>query len=277
VLATAFEALWTRRRPLVMGILNVTPDSFAETEHAVDPEAAVALGLRLAREGADILDVGGESTRPGALPVPAELEAERVVPVVAELARRLPGVLISTDTTKPDVAALALAAGASIVNDISAGRAPGMLELAAEHRATVILMHMRGTPATMQQDTRYADVVAEVHGLLLERARAAVAAGVPAAQVWLDPGIGFGKDLEGNLRLVAALPDLAALGHPVVLGASRKSFIGQLTRAAVQDRLPGSLAALASAARLGRAVVRVHDVAATVQYLTVLEAIGRAA
>jgi dihydropteroate synthase len=152
-----------------------------------------------------------------------------------------------------------------------------MLELISSRGAAVILMHMRGTPADMQRDTRYADVVAEVHSFLLERARAAVAAGIPSGRVFLDPGIGFGKDLEGNLKLIAALPDLAALGHPVVLGASRKSFIGKLTGAPVESRLPGSLAAVAGAAELEHAVVRVHDVAATVQFLAVLEAKRRVA
>ena len=260
-----------------MGIINVTPDSFADAGRCFDRDAAIARGLLLAGEGADLIDVGGESTRPGAEAVPAGLEAERVVPVIAELARLLPRMPISVDTTKPEVAARALEAGASIVNDITAGSSQGMLELVGRCGAGIVLMHMRGTPADMQRDTRYADVVAEVHSFLLERARAAMAAGIPRDRVFLDPGIGFGKDLEGNLRLIAALPDLAALGHPVVLGASRKSFIGKLTGAPVGSRLPGSLAAVAAAADLERAVVRVHDVAATVQFLAVLGATRRAA
>jgi dihydropteroate synthase len=271
------DEVWARQSPALMGIINVTPDSFADAGCCLDRDAAIAQGLRLVGEGADCLDIGGESSRPGAASVAASLEAERVVPVIAELSRLLPRVPISVDTTKPEVAALALKAGATIVNDITAARSDGMLELISSRGAAVILMHMRGTPASMQHDTGYADVVAEVHSFLLARARAAVAAGIPPGRVWLDPGIGFGKDLEGNLRLIAALPDLAALGHPVVLGASRKSFIGKLTGAPVGDRLPGSLAALAGTARLGHAVVRVHDVAATAQFLAVLKATRRVA
>ena len=277
MVAAARDVAWTRKGPVVMGIINVTPDSFADGNRHLDPAEAVAHGIRLAEAGAAILDVGGESTRPGAAPVPAQVELARIVPVVAGLAAALPDTALSVDTTKPEVAEQALAAGASIVNDISAGRSEGMLALVRGRGATVILMHMRGTPATMQQDTAYGDVVAEVHGFLLERARAATAAGIPASRVWLDPGIGFGKDLAGNLALIAALPDLAALGHPVVLGASRKSFIGTLTGAGVDDRLPGSLAAVAAAATLEHAVVRVHDVKETVQFLTVLQAARAAA
>jgi dihydropteroate synthase len=269
--------LWVRKRPAVMGILNITPDSFSDGGRCADHEAALAHGERLIAAGADAIDVGGESTRPGAEPVSAAVEAERVTPVIAELARRHPGVVLSVDTSKPAVARLALDAGAVMVNDVTAGRAPAMLPLVAERGAAVVLMHMRGEPHTMQTDTRYTDVVAEVHAFLLERAAAAVAAGISCDCVLLDPGIGFGKDATGNLRLLHALADLAALGHPVVIGASRKSFIGALTGAAVNARLPGSLAAVAGAAALPRVLVRVHDVAATVQFLSLLAAIRSAA
>ncbi|HUK12758.1 MAG TPA: dihydropteroate synthase [Thermoanaerobaculaceae bacterium] len=271
------SAMWARRRPAVMGILNITPDSFSDGGRFLDPEAAVAHGCEMVAAGADILDVGGESTRPGAGPVGADAEAERVVAVVTELARRCPDALVSVDTAKAAVAAAALAAGARMVNDVSAGRDPAMLALVAERGAAVVLMHMRGEPRTMQHDTAYANVVAEVHAFLAARAAAAVRAGIPRERVLLDPGIGFGKDAAGNLALLRALPDLAALGHPVVVGASRKSFIGAVTGAALGDRLPGSLAALAPAAALAAAVVRVHDVAATVQYLEVLAALAGAA
>ncbi len=273
MLERRLEPLWRRRRPAVMGIINVTPDSFSDGGRLPSPEAAVAFGLRLRDEGADILDVGGESTRPGAEEVPVDVELSRVIPVIEKLRREDKGVLLSVDTSKPEVAAAALAAGADMVNDVTAGGAPGMLEAVAGAGAGVVLMHMRGTPRTMQLDTQYTEIVAEVHSFLGARAAAAVAAGVAPQRVWLDPGIGFGKDVEGNLRLLAAAGDLAALGHPIVVGASRKSFIGALTGAGVADRLPGSLAALVAVAAVERVVVRVHDVAATVQFLVTLAAL----
>lgn len=260
-----------------MGIVNVTPDSFSDGGRFADPARALAHAEALLAEGADILDVGGESTRPGALPVDVPVETGRVVPVIAALHERRPEALLSVDTSKPEVAAAALAAGALVVNDVTAGSHPDMLPLVVERGAAIVLMHMRGTPATMQADTSYADVVAEVAAWLRTRATAARAAGLPAERIWLDPGIGFGKDVTGNLRLLAHLEDLAALGHPVVLGASRKSFIGRLCGAAVDDRLPGSLASLVPLAGLPRAVARVHDVAATRQFLTVLRAVEEAA
>lgn len=260
-----------------MGILNVTPDSFSDGGLFASREAAVAHGSRLLAEGADIVDVGGESTRPGAEPVAAEEEAERVIPVITLLARRHPGALLSVDTRRAEVALAAFDAGAAIVNDVSAAADPDMLPAVAKAGAAIVLMHMRGEPATMQLNTAYTDVVAEVHAYLSERARAAEAAGVARDRVLLDPGIGFGKDLEGNLRLLAAISDLQALGYPVVVGASRKSFIHRLTGAAVDERLPGSLAAIVRAAAAPRGVVRVHDVAATVQFLTVLSAVEGAA
>jgi dihydropteroate synthase len=260
-----------------MGILNLTPDSFSDGGRFDAPGAALAHAERLLAEGADVIDVGGESTRPGALPVEAAVEIGRVVPVIAALARRHPEVVLSVDTGKVAVARAALDAGATMVNDVTAAREEEMLPLVAERGAGIVLMHMRGEPRTMQADTGYADVVAEVHELLAERAAAAVAAGIAPARVILDPGIGFGKDLAGNLRLLRALGDLAALGHPVAVGASRKSFLGALTGAAVDDRLPGSLAAVAGASALPRVLVRVHDVAATVQFLAVLAAVRSAA
>lgn len=277
VLGVRLETLWERRRPAVMGIVNVTPDSFSDGGRFLDPTRALAHAEALLAEGADILDVGGESTRPGALPLAAEDETSRVLPVIAVLHECRPELLLSVDTSKPEVAAAALRAGAVIVNDVTAGGHPDMLPLVAARGAAIILMHMRGTPGTMQDDTSYADVLAEVAAWLSERAAAARSAGVPAERVWLDPGVGFGKDVEGNLRLLAHLEDLAALGHPVVVGASRKSFIGRLCGADVDGRLPGSLASLVPLSRLPRAVARVHDVAATSQFLTVLRAIEEAA
>jgi dihydropteroate synthase len=260
-----------------MGILNVTPDSFSDGGRFADVTTAVEHAERLLADGADILDVGGESTRPGAEPVSAEAETARVLPVIREVLRRHPEALVSVDTSKAAVARAAFESGAVLVNDVTAGRDPEMLELVAGRGAAIVLMHMRGEPRTMQVNTAYTDVVAEVHAYLAERAAAAVAAGVAADSVLLDPGIGFGKDLDGNLRLLAHLPDLAALGHPVVVGASRKSFLGTLTGAATGDRLAGSLAAVTPAGAVPRALLRVHDVAATVQFLSVLAALRNAA
>jgi dihydropteroate synthase len=256
-----------------MGVLNCTPDSFSDGGRYLDTGAAIRHGLAMVEEGAAIVDIGGESTRPGADPVPGREELERVLPVIEGLRACAPGVALSIDTSKAAVAAAALEAGADLVNDVTAGRDPAMLETVASRGAAVVLMHMRGDPRTMQVDTAYRHVVAEVHAFLRERAAAALAAGIPAGSVWLDPGIGFGKDDRGNLELLAALPDLAALGHPVVVGPSRKSFIGRLTGAPTAERLPGTLAALQPALSCPRAVVRVHDVAPVRQYLTVARGI----
>lgn len=269
--------MWTRGRPAVMGIVNVTPDSFADGGRFFAPEEAIAHALTLLDEGADILDIGGESTRPGADGVPSGTEIDRVIPVIVGILAVWPEALVSIDTSKAAVAEAALAAGAVIVNDVTAGRDEAMLPLVARAGATVVLMHMRGEPRTMQAETAYDDVVAEVHHFLRERAADAGRAGVAEDAIVLDPGIGFGKDLDGNLRLLAALPDLAALGFPVLLGASRKSFISKLTGADVATRLPGSLAAAQCALACPRAIVRVHDVAATVQFLAVAAAIAGAA
>jgi dihydropteroate synthase len=251
------ENYGTVSRPLVMGVLNVTPDSFSDGGRWLDPEAAIAHGLALAAEGADVVDVGGESTRPGAAEVPAEEERRRVVPVIEALASQ---VRVSVDTRKAEVAEAALAAGATIVNDVSAG----LYEVAAAHGAGWVAMHMRGTPATMQQQTSYDDVVAEVRAFLVDRAEKAVAAGV--GEVWIDPGLGFAKTADHNLSLLRHLDDLVATGHPVLVGASRKSFIGRLTGdAPVDDRLEASLALAVWAMEKGAAMVRVHDARATVQ------------
>ncbi len=269
-------APWSAGRPFIMGIVNCTPDSFSDGGLHLDTGPAIRHGLELLEAGAAIVDVGGESTRPGANPVPAPEEIRRVVPVIQGLRTCHPTALISVDTSKAEVAEAALAAGADLVNDVTAASDPEMLGVVAAASAGIVLMHMRGTPRTMQSDTVYTHVVAEVHGHLHERATAAMEAGIPPDAVWLDPGIGFGKDDPGNLALLAALPDLAALGHPVVVGPSRKSFIGRLTGAEVGDRLPGTLAALVPALDCPRAVVRVHDVAEVARFLTVATAIREA-
>lgn len=260
-----------------MGIVNCTPDSFSDGGRFLDETAALAEAEHQLESGAAIIDVGGESTRPGAAPVSAEDEKQRVIPVLSELRRRHSSAVLSIDTTKVAVATAALAAGAAVINDVSAASEPGMHELVAESGVALVLMHRRGTPETMQTDTRYGDVVAEVHGFLRERAAAATAAGIHRDRVWLDPGIGFGKDDAGNIALLAALPDLASLGHPVVLGSSRKSFIGRLTGARPDDRLPGTLASLIPAVGLERAVIRVHDPGSAVQFLEIAHRLRGAA
>ncbi|MCJ7754875.1 MAG: dihydropteroate synthase [Thermoanaerobaculales bacterium] len=263
------DQLWPRPRPVVMGILNCTPDSFSDGGRHFEPGEAIRGGLEMLAHGADIIDIGGESTRPGALAVDTVEESRRVVPVISELRNALPDAVLSVDTSKIEVAAAALEAGADIVNDVTAGSAPGMHDLVAEHGAAIVLMHMRGEPRTMQTELGYRHVVAEVHGHLVDRAAAALAAGIPHQRVWLDPGIGFGKNDDGNLALLGALPDLASHGHPVLVGPSNKSFIGRLTGAPVDDRLPGTLGALIAILEVPRAVVRVHDPAAAAQFLEI--------
>jgi dihydropteroate synthase len=251
-----------------MGILNVTPDSFSDGGQYTDRPVAHARAL--ADAGADIIDVGGESTRPGAEPVSADVEARRVLPVIEQL----PDLLVSVDTTKAAVAARALAAGARIVNDISALCAdPRLIEIVGEHGAGVVLMHRQGTPATMQQAPQYADVVREVRDFLAARAAWAEARGLARTQIAVDPGIGFGKTVAHNLALLACLPELVALGYPVVIGASRKSFIGHTLKREVNGRLAGSLGVAAWAVTHGAAVVRVHDVAETVDVVRMVEAL----
>jgi dihydropteroate synthase len=254
--------------PLVMGVLNVTPDSFFDGGRYHSTEAAVARGLELVAQGADIVDVGGESSRPGAEPVAEPDELARVIPVIEALSGR---VRLSVDTVKPAVAEAAFAVGATLVNDVSAS----LWEVAAAHGAGWVAMHMQGSPRTMQADPRYDDVVAEVFGFVLERARNALAVGVE--EVWVDPGIGFGKTTDHNLSLLRHLPELVAAAAEagcagVMVGASRKRFLGQLAApagssepAGVDDRMEGSLATAAMAMVAGAAMVRVHDVAATVQ------------
>lgn len=261
-----------------MGIVNTTPDSFSDGGRFLDAAAALDHARRLIAEGADILDVGAESTRPGAQPVPAEVEIERLVPLVAAI-RAESAVAISVDTMKPRVARAAIEAGATIWNDVTALRhASDSPAVAAELGCEVVLMHMKGEPGTMQQEPRYGDMVAEVADFLGERAAAAIAAGVAREKIWLDPGIGFGKHmLDHNLPLLAGLDRIVGLGFPVLLGASRKAFIGALSGGAKADqRLGGSIAAALAGASAGVAAVRVHDVAETVQALNVQAAIAAA-
>ncbi len=252
----------TEGRALVMGILNVTPDSFSDGGSWFEPELAIRRGHEMIAEGADVVDVGGESSRPGAVAVPVEEELRRVLPVVEALS---PHVRVSVDTVKEPVAEAAVAAGATLVNDVSASLWP----VAARHGVGWVAMHRQGTPATMQDDPHYDDVVAEVRELLTDRAATARGAGV--AEIWIDPGIGFGKTVDHNLELLARLGVLVATGHPVLVGTSRKAFLGKLAAGPdgepvpPSDRLPGSLATATWALQQGAGMVRVHDVAATVQ------------
>ncbi len=261
-------------RPRVMGIVNVTPDSFSDGGAHDTLEAAVAHGLQLAEEGADILDIGGESTRPGSDEVPLEEELRRTIPVIERLAREtmLP---ISIDTSKPEVMRAAVQAGAGMINDVYALRREGALDAAASLRVPVVLMHMQGEPRSMQQSPQYDDVVAEVHRFLAERIFAAEMAGISKKNIVVDPGFGFGKDTQHNLALLAQLERFAELGVPVLAGLSRKKTIGEITgRAQPFERVHGSVAAHLIAAQRGAKLVRVHDVAATVDALKVLSALS---
>jgi dihydropteroate synthase len=263
-------------RTLVMGVVNVTPDSFSDGGRHLEPEAAVRHGLRLVEEGADLLDVGGESTRPGAAGVSAEEQVRRVVPVIRELASAV-DVPISVDTRSAAVAREALQAGASVVNDVSGLRHdPGMAGVCAEHGCAVVLMHMRGTPADMRERTDYDDVVADVVAELRGAMDAAVAAGVDPERIAVDPGIGFAKTAAQSFRLVADLGALAALGRPVVLGVSRKSFLGSVLDVPPEERLLGTAAAIVAGILAGARIVRVHDVRPTVQVARVADAIRHA-
>lgn len=261
----------------LMGIVNVTPDSFSDGGLYLDPAKATLHGRELAAAGADWLDVGGESTRPGSEGVSLDEELERVMPVVEALAGpEGPGVPVSIDTSKAEVARRAVAAGARMINDVTALRGdPEMPAVCAESGAEVCLMHMLGEPRTMQEDPRYDDVVADVRDFLAERMQKAVAAGVAEDRIVLDPGIGFGKTLEHNLALLRGLPQLAELGRPLLVGPSRKRFIGELSGAGAEadDRLPGTIAACIASARRGAAILRVHDVAPVRQALAVAGAI----
>jgi dihydropteroate synthase len=271
--ARQFE--FTFPRPtLVMGILNVTPDSFSDGGRFSSTQTAVAQGLQLAAEGADIIDIGGESTRPHATPVSEDEEQRRVLPVIEQLAPRL-SIPISIDTMKPGVARAALDAGASIVNDINAAHRTddGLWEMVARARAGYVLMHMQGTPQTMQENPAYADVVAEVNNFFGERLNHLRAAGVEAEQIVVDVGIGFGKRLAHNLQLLRELRQFTKWMRPLMVGVSRKSFMGQLLGAGVEERLPASLACACWAAQNGAQIIRTHDVAATRQALRMTEAL----
>ncbi len=257
-----------------MGVVNVTPDSFSDGGEFLDPERAVDHALELVREGADMLDIGGESTRPGAEAVGAEEELRRVVPVLERLVGV--GVPISIDTSKAAVAESALDAGATWVNDVTALRGdPDLATLCAERRCEVVLMHMLGEPRTMQDDPRYEDVVDDVRAFLAERVEAAIAAGIEERRIWVDPGIGFGKTLEHNLELLRRLGELRELGRPILVGASRKRFIGAITGREAGERVGGTIAANVLAVANGAEAVRVHDVAATRDALRTANAIAR--
>jgi dihydropteroate synthase len=267
------RVLPTASRCLVMGVVNVTPDSFADGGRHLERRAAVAHGLALAAEGADLLDVGGESTRPGATDVDEAVELDRVLPVIEELAAAT-DVPVSVDTRKAAVARAALAAGAAIVNDVSAGRDdPDLLGVAAEAGAPLVLMHMQGTPATMQDNPHYDDVLVEVEAFLQERCAAAEAAGVAPDALVVDPGIGFGKRDEHNYALLGGLARLTRLGHPLLVGTSRKGFIGRALDLPVEERLEGTAATVVWAVERGARIVRVHDVAPMIRTVRMTEAL----
>jgi dihydropteroate synthase len=261
--------------PVLVGVLNVTPDSFSDGGDFLDPAKAAVRARTMLDEGAGVIDVGGESTRPGSDPVPPEEETRRVVPVIEEILSERPDAIVSIDTYRAATAEAALGAGARMVNDVTALRGdPRMAEVIAGARCPVILMHMLGQPRTMQRDPRYADVVREVSDFLAERVEHAVAAGVGPENVVLDPGIGFGKTLEHNLALLRHLDELVALGFPVLVGASRKSFIGRITGVEVaRDRVAGTVAANVIAYEKGATLFRVHDVRANREALAVAQAI----
>ena len=262
--------------PCVMGVLNVTPDSFSDGGRYADVADAIERGVAMAGEGAAIIDVGGESTRPGAADVGLQEELERVVPVIEALVRRV-RVPVSVDTSKPEVMQAAIAAGASLVNDVKALRAPGAVEAVAGTGAAVCLMHMQGEPRTMQEAPSYGDVVGEVRQFLAGRVRACVAAGIGRERICVDPGIGFGKRPEHNLALLSAIGRLADPDMPVLIGVSRKSLVGMITGRPPEGRLAGSVAFAALAVMGGAAIIRAHDVAETVDAVKVASALKRAA
>jgi dihydropteroate synthase len=265
---------FTLVRPLVMGVVNLTTDSFSDGGRWLEPAAAVAQAMRLIEEGADLLDLGAESTRPGAPPVPPELELQRLLPVMRALADC--GRPLSIDTRKPEVMRVVLAHGADMINDVAGFTAPGALEAVRASDAGCCVMHMRGDPLTMQQSPVYRDVVGEVRDWLAGRVAALQHAGIDRSRIIVDPGIGFGKTLDHNLALLARIPELAACGLPVLVGVSRKSMLGALTGREVGQRLPGSLAAMLAAVAGGARIVRVHDVAPTRDALAVWTAIDAA-
>jgi dihydropteroate synthase len=260
-------------RPVVMGVLNVTPDSFSDGGRFLAVESAVTHGLRLVEEGAAIIDVGGESTRPGAVPVAAEEELRRVLPVVERIHQSAPQAVISVDTSKPEVIREVAAAGAGLLNDVRAFQEPGALEAAVASGCALCLMHMQGDPRTMQRAPSYVDVVKEVKAFLADRAQACRAAGIAPQRIAIDPGFGFGKTLEHNLELLRHLRDLACGEWPVLVGLSRKAIVGTLTGRAAGGRVHGSVALAVIAAMNGARIIRAHDVAATVDALKVVSAV----
>ncbi len=263
-------------RTLVVGILNVTPDSFSDGGRFLDRATAVAHATRMVEDGADILDVGGESTRPGSTPVSADEELERVHPVIERLAELHPAVPISIDTRKANVAAEALDVGATIVNDVSGGADPAMFDVVRDREAAVVLMHMRGDPTTMQEVPHYDDVVGEVHEYLRQRIEAAELAGIDPERIAIDPGIGFGKNLDHNLELMHGVDALLDLGRPVLVGPSRKKFIGTILDLPVEERVEGTVGAVVWMVARGAHLVRVHDVKEVVRAVRVSDSIARA-
>ncbi len=258
----------SRGWPLLMGVVNVTPDSFSDGGRYLSKDAAVEHALRLTSQGADILDVGGESTRPDAAEISLDEELERVIPVIDAVHKRLQ-IPISIDTSKPGVMRAAVEAGASLINDVRALRLPGALECAAQLNVDVVLMHMQGDPKTMQKDPQYADLLSEVRTFFELRAAACIKAGIAAEQIIIDPGFGFGKTVQHNLRLLANLHDVAASGWPVLVGVSRKSMIGGMLDRNINERLHASVALAVFAAQHGASMLRVHDVQATCDALRV--------
>ena len=270
------DGIMSLERPLVLGILNVTPDSFSDGDQWLDPDAAIDRAMQMVDEGADIVDIGAESTRPGACPVDTEVEWSRLSPVVAALVRK--GIKVSVDTTKLEVARRALSEGAAAINDISGLRfSPGIAPLCAEHGAGLVLMHMRGEPRTMQTDVAYENLFGEVREFLSAQAAFARSAGCSAEQIVIDPGIGFGKSTEQNLGLLGRIEELTCLGYPVLVGPSRKSFIGQTLDLPVEDRLEATIAACLVAFIGGAGLFRVHDVASARRALDMADAIRRVA
>ena len=279
------EAIWrcgphvipVGRRTLVMGIVNVTPDSFSDGGSYANVDDAVKHAIQMVADGAELVDVGGESSRPGSDVVAPEEEIRRVVPVIRRLVDELPDVPVSVDTRKPAVARAGLEGGATIVNDVSAGADPGMFGVVADAGAGMVLMHMKGEPKTMQDDPSYYDVVAEVRGFLGDRVEAAVGAGIDLERLCVDPGIGFGKTLEHNLAILHDIRAFHHLGVPVLVGPSRKRFIGTLTETEVDDRIEGTAGVVAWCAAEGVDIVRVHDVKEMTRVVRVIDAIARPA
>ncbi|VAW38115.1 Dihydropteroate synthase [hydrothermal vent metagenome] len=272
-LVTSCRSLAFGERALVMGILNVTPDSFSDGGEFIEPERAVSRAVEMVSEGADIIDVGGESTRPGAEPVGEVEETERILPVVKALVRE--GIAVSIDTQKAAVARVALEAGAEIINDVSALADKAMAGVAAGHKAGVVLMHRRGGPGDMQSDTLYKDIMAEVFGYLAERIERAERAGIERERIAIDPGIGFGKSVGGNLELLRRLREFTALGRPLLIGTSRKSFIGKVLDNNIDQRLMGTVATQVAALMNGASILRVHDVAAAREAVVMAAAVRK--